>query len=74
METLTIHQVNNLTSSIFIKKELRGEFVLLRNNDGLCFDFMEEAIDFVRKEFPDKIVQLATFNQALLGNACWDNL
>jgi hypothetical protein len=74
MTALTVTQVNKLVNSIFIRLSISGTFAVLLDSDGQPFDNIQDAATFVRLEFPNRIVGLANFEQAMQGNTQWDNL
>jgi len=73
MENLTAQQVSRLTDAIFVRTGFDLDFKLLVNLQGENFFTMDEAIDFVRAHFQHCHVELSTLEQAMLGNAQWDN-
>jgi hypothetical protein len=74
MEFITVSQVNKLFNSIFIRLSLSGSFIVLFDSKGNTFDNIQDAAAFARLEFPNRIIELANFEQALQDNAQWDNL
>lgn len=71
---ITALKVQELKNAIFIRFSLEGDFRLLTNEVGDTFEWMGEAIDFVRANHSDQQVELACFENACLGNGEWDNL
>ena len=70
----TVQEVNRMRNSIFVQWELKGDFQLLLDERGDTFETLGMAIEFIRTHHSDQLVGLATFGQALLKNAEWDNL
>jgi hypothetical protein len=76
MTQVTANNVQNLVNSVFIRLNLKGDWFVLTDVNGATFNSLDEAIDFVRANnlLSGNQIELSHFNQAMLGNAQWDNL
>ena len=73
MKNLTAQEAQEATQSVWVQFNF-GEFRILEDWNGDTFDSLDLAKDFVRTHFSKISVGLATFEQALMNNAQWDNL
>ena len=73
MKNLSAWQVQELTQLIFVSRIGEDQFVVLTDLMGNTFTDIHLAIEFIRST-NEKNVGLSTLEQALLGNAQWDNL
>ena len=74
MKELTAQQLENLTKSIFVRFDFRGDFKVLKGFHGNTFLTLKEAQEFCRKHFSNVTFELSTFEQALINNGMRDNL
>ena len=75
MLNLTAEQVSTLHNSIFFKLGYsnENEWKVLMDFDGNTFEFISDAIYFVRVHLKGETVQLSSLSQALQNNSQWDN-
>lgn len=75
MLNLTAKQVSTLHNSIFFKLGCsnENEWKVLMDFDGNTFEFISDAIYFVRVHLKGETVQLSSLSQALQNNSQWDN-
>lgn len=73
MKNISIKTVEKLTNSIWVKFDF-GEFELLVDSNGNTFDCILDACEFLRGNNVDcHYWELASYNQAILGNSEIDN-
>ena len=77
MEKMTLSQVQEvlkLADYIYINYLHNSEWELLLDNNGMPFEYLSDAINYVRKNRPMfYYVQLSSYQQAMMGNGEWDN-
>lgn len=74
MQNLTVNKVKDLTNCIYVQYGFIGEFKPLTDFNGFLFFSIGEAKSFIRKHLNGVYVGLATYEQALMNNAQWDNI
>lgn len=74
MNKLTIHQLETLTKSMFVRFNLKGDFKILRGFQGETFLTLKDAQDFCRTHFKNITWEISNYEQALMSNGMLDNI
>ena len=74
MKKLTVHSVEALTRSIFVRFNFEGDFMLLIGFSGETFLNLDDAQAHLRKHCSGIMWEISTFEQALINNGMIDNL
>jgi hypothetical protein len=74
MKNFNINLVNELSNAVFVRFGFNDDFKVLLDQEGKTFEFVSDAVPFVREHHSDQHVELADFRTALSGDSNWDNL